>query len=59
MSDKPTGLYCPSCGKKMLHTLETRPIPDGIKRRKECVSCKARCTTVERIKAEPITMETR
>ena len=52
MNDKPTGLHCPSCGKKMLHTLETRPIPNGVKRRKECVSCKARCTTVEHIKPE-------
>jgi transcriptional regulator NrdR family protein len=49
---KSLGLRCVACGKKMLRTVETRPDADSIRRRKECVCCKARITTIETIKKD-------
>lgn len=48
------GLRCVACGKKMLRTVETRPIPDGVRRRKECVSCGKRITTIEQIATQSL-----
>lgn len=48
---KPVGLHCPSCGKRMLRTVDSRPIANAVKRRKECVSCGKRVTTIETVKA--------
>lgn len=46
---KPVGLYCYACGKKMLRTVDTRPCHGGVRRRKQCVSCGERVTTIEKI----------
>jgi len=49
----PLGMHCPACRKKMLRTLETRPSADNaIRRRKVCMKCGYRCTTVEKIRKE-------
>jgi len=46
---KPVGLHCVACGKRMLRTVDSRPVNGAIRRRKECVSCGARVTTIEKV----------
>lgn len=46
---KHVGLHCIVCGKRMLRTADSRPVNGAIRRRKECVSCGARVTTIEKI----------
>ena len=41
------GLVCDACGGR-LRVLYTRPSVRGLRRRRECVVCRARCTTWER-----------
>jgi transcriptional repressor NrdR len=43
-------MQCPFCGFDDLKVLDSRPAPDGesIRRRRECLSCARRFTTVER-----------
>jgi transcriptional repressor NrdR len=43
-------MRCPFCGYDDLKVLDSRPVPDGesIRRRRECLSCSRRFTTVER-----------
>jgi transcriptional repressor NrdR len=43
-------MRCPFCGYDDLKVLDSRPVPDGetIRRRRECLSCTRRFTTVER-----------
>ena len=38
---------CPRCKQRGLKTLETRQTGNGLRRRKQCHSCKARLTTQE------------
>lgn len=47
------GLHCPKCQSPDLRTLETRPTASGVKRRRECETCRHRFTTVERLKERP------
>lgn len=49
MSKQPTGLHCPSCGKRQLKTTDSRPTRGGIRRRKKCNLCGFRFSTVETI----------
>lgn len=49
MAKRPTGLHCPSCGKRKLATVDSRPTFGGIRRRKECNQCGSRFSTVETI----------
>ncbi len=49
MSSKPVGLHCPGCGKRAFKTLDSRPVHGGQRRRRECVSCGFRVTTLESI----------
>lgn len=49
MSAKPTGLHCPGCGKRVFRTVNSRPAHGGQRRRRECVSCGFRVTTMETI----------
>lgn len=39
-------MTCPICGGKT-HMVDTRPTEDSVKRRRECVECKHRFSTVE------------
>jgi transcriptional repressor NrdR len=45
-------MKCPFCGKADSNVLESRTLDEGdaIRRRRECVKCKKRFTTVERVK---------
>ncbi|WP_371818637.1 hypothetical protein [Aminobacter sp. MDW-2] len=49
MAKLPTGLHCPSCGKRKLATVDSRPTRGGIRRRKVCNVCAYRFTTIETI----------
>ncbi|WP_421930066.1 hypothetical protein [Nitratireductor rhodophyticola] len=44
-----TGLRCPGCGKKKHRTIDSRPTFGGIRRRRECLSCSYRFSTIESI----------
>jgi DNA-directed RNA polymerase subunit RPC12/RpoP len=43
------GLECPTCGCRHFETVETRPRPGIILRRKQCRHCGHRVTTRERV----------
>lgn len=43
------GLRCPSCGKQGHRTIDSRPTLGGIRRRRECMSCEFRFSTLETI----------
>jgi transcriptional repressor NrdR len=47
---------CPACGKDDDKVLESRSIDDGsaVRRRRECVACKARFTSYERVEEKPL-----
>lgn len=51
-------MQCPSCQHKESRVLESRPTEGGqsIRRRRECLQCKHRFTTYERIEFVPITV---
>ncbi len=42
-------MNCPYCGFDDSKVIDSRDISDGIRRRRECLSCKARFTTYERL----------
>jgi len=42
-------MNCPYCGSKNLKVTNKRNCPEGIRRRRECLKCKKRFTTYERV----------
>ena len=42
-------MHCPYCGHENSRVIDTREVPDGIRRRRECLNCHQRFTTYERI----------
>jgi len=42
-------MHCPYCSGKDSRVIDTREVGDGIRRRRECLSCKRRFTTYERV----------
>jgi transcriptional repressor NrdR len=42
-------VLCPFCSADSSQVIDTRPIPDGIRRRRECGACGERFTTYERV----------
>jgi transcriptional repressor NrdR len=42
-------VLCPFCSSDSTQVIDTRPIPDGIRRRRECGDCGERFTTYERV----------
>ena len=44
-------MQCPYCGSEELSVLESRDSADSLRRRRECVKCKKRFTTYERVEA--------
>lgn len=42
-------MKCPFCGSQRLRVVDTREVGDGIRRRRECLECKKRFTTYERV----------
>jgi transcriptional regulator NrdR family protein len=47
--EKPVGLHCPGCGKRMFKTIDSRPVHGGQRRRRVCMSCDFKVTTMETI----------
>lgn len=49
-------MKCPACGKDDDKVLESRSIDEGsaVRRRRECVACKARFTSYERVEEKPL-----
>ena len=44
-------MHCPFCSANSTQVIDTRPIPDGVRRRRECGECGERFTTYERVEA--------
>lgn len=44
-------MHCPYCDHSETKVIDTREIGDGIRRRRECLSCQRRFTTYERVSA--------
>jgi transcriptional repressor NrdR len=44
-------MKCPSCGEPESKVIDSRGVGDGIRRRRECVVCKSRFTTYERLQS--------
>ncbi|MBM3183470.1 MAG: transcriptional repressor NrdR [Chloroflexi bacterium] len=44
-------MKCPSCGEPESKVIDSRSVGDGIRRRRECVVCKSRFTTYERLQS--------
>ncbi len=42
-------MKCPYCHSKDSRVIDTREVPDGIRRRRECSDCRQRFTTYERV----------
>jgi transcriptional repressor NrdR len=42
-------MNCPYCGHDHSRVIDTREVPDGIRRRRECLECRQRFTTYERL----------
>lgn len=42
-------MKCPYCASQNSRVIDTREVPDGIRRRRECTNCQQRFTTYERI----------
>jgi transcriptional repressor NrdR len=42
-------VLCPFCSADSTQVIDTRPIPDGVRRRRECGDCGERFTTYERV----------
>ncbi len=47
-------MLCPHCGHKESKVIDSRDTSDGIRRRRECLSCSQRFTTYERVQANAI-----
>ena len=44
-------MNCPYCGYHDSKVMDSRNVDDGIRRRRECLSCRSRFTTYERVQA--------
>ncbi len=42
-------MRCPYCGSDQTRVVDTRPTSDGIRRRRKCLACGRKFTTVERV----------
>jgi transcriptional repressor NrdR len=47
-------IQCPFCGEEESKVIDSRSMNDGIRRRRQCISCDGRYTTYERIQAKSI-----
>jgi transcriptional repressor NrdR len=47
-------MKCSYCGGVVSRVIDSRPIRDGIKRRRQCLNCGARFTTYERVASDNI-----
>jgi transcriptional repressor NrdR len=47
-------IKCPRCGETESKVIDSRSVENGIRRRRECISCGGRYTTCERIQSQGI-----
>ena len=47
-------MNCPSCENEESRVVDSRESPGGIRRRRECLRCKQRYTTYERVHTVPL-----
>ncbi len=47
-------MKCPFCGRSESRVVDSRDVPDAIRRRRECRECQRRFTTYERLHAAPL-----
>ena len=47
-------MNCPSCDSEESKVIDSRESPDGIRRRRECLRCRQRYTTYERVHTVPL-----
>ncbi len=47
-------MKCPYCSERNSRVVDTREAGDGIRRRRECLACKQRFTTYERVHSAPV-----
>ena len=47
-------MYCPYCSHKESKVTDKRQSPEGIRRRRECLKCKKRFTTYEKVSVDDI-----
>ena len=47
-------MFCPYCGFEDSKVIDSRDVENSVRRRRECISCKARFTTYERV--QPISL---
>ena len=47
-------MNCPSCDNEESKVIDSRESPDGIRRRRECLQCRNRYTTYERVHTVPL-----
>jgi transcriptional repressor NrdR len=53
MKKKTRGLVCPYCKELNTHVIDTVPLRNAIRRYRECLACRKRFVTKERIKENP------
>ena len=54
VNSEPNPMECPYCSKTDLKVTDKRESPTGIRRRRECLGCKKRFTTYEKIEQEDL-----
>jgi transcriptional repressor NrdR len=47
-------MFCPKCSGRDTQVVDSREVQDGVRRRRECLTCKFRFTTYERIEAPQV-----
>ena len=47
-------MHCPFCGHPHSRVTDSRVVESGVRRRRECQSCRLRFTTYERVQAAPL-----
>lgn len=47
-------MKCPECGYEDSKVIDSRPVENNIRRRRECLSCKCRFTTYEMVETIPL-----
>ncbi len=47
-------MRCPQCGSDQLTVLDSRPRTDSVRRRRECLNCGHRFSTMEKVVCDPV-----
>lgn len=50
-------MICPKCKSDQLHCVDSRPAPESVRRRRECLECGHRFSTIEIPEERLVTLE--